>query len=444
MARFISALAISALGARLAAAQPAVFVAAQDPRVTVSGRTELDADGVSRSFDWEATAFYINASAAVWINVSSTASGLNRVFTSVLSSGVWYEQSTQWVQPGEQQLLLVAHNLAGPSIVRCFFDLEPAFNGASQTGKYTVHGFALAAGGDAGKPMAAFSRSIEFVGDSISAGYGAYGVGGGCPVMDYTSGNGKTYNRQICEFFGANCSVVAWSGKGMYENCCDSGETMPSYYLQTRGGNAYVSDWDFSRFLPDAICINLGVNDFGHDSGPAWEANFSATYAQFVLNATRRYGRPSMPVFLIQGNMNNGEPLHDALAVAAAAINAAGGNATYLDLRVGPTDGCGNHPGTLGHAAMFEASKATIASVMGWRWTLVPGFVPDGNDCMPPQHGITLGAAQSLCAATPDCRALTFASNVSAPTGNIDTVYLKNVSGVSGADGWFSYVDMSK
>ena len=34
MARFISALAISALGARLAAAQPAVFVAAQDPRVT--------------------------------------------------------------------------------------------------------------------------------------------------------------------------------------------------------------------------------------------------------------------------------------------------------------------------------------------------------------------------------------------------------------------------
>jgi hypothetical protein len=63
-ARCISSVALSALllGARLAAAQPTVFIPAQDPRVTVSGRTELDSDGVSRSFDWEATTFYINAS----------------------------------------------------------------------------------------------------------------------------------------------------------------------------------------------------------------------------------------------------------------------------------------------------------------------------------------------------------------------------------------------
>ncbi len=35
---------------------------------------------------------------------------------------------------------------------------------------------------------------------------------------------------------------------------------MPSYYLQTRGGTPYSTDWDFTRFVPDAILINLGTN----------------------------------------------------------------------------------------------------------------------------------------------------------------------------------------
>ena len=44
------------------------------------------------------------------------------------------------------------------------------------------------------------------------------------------------------------------------QNCCDNGITMPSLYLQTRGGTAYSTDWDFTRFVPDAIIINLGTN----------------------------------------------------------------------------------------------------------------------------------------------------------------------------------------
>jgi hypothetical protein len=73
-----------------------------------------------------------------------------------------------------------------------------------------------------------------------------------------------------------------------------------------------------------------------------------------------------MPIFLAQGNMNNGPELQNALLAAATAINNTGGSAFYLDLRAGPKDGCGGHPGTLGHAAMFNASKPVISSVMSW------------------------------------------------------------------------------
>jgi len=38
----------------------------------------------------------------------------------------------------------------------------------------------------------------------------------------------------------------------MYQNCCDSGEKMPSYYLQTLAGNAYSTDWSFPA-APDLM-----------------------------------------------------------------------------------------------------------------------------------------------------------------------------------------------
>ena len=127
----------------------------------------------------------------------------------------------------------------------------------------------------------------------------------------------------------------------------------------------------------------------------------------FVLNATQvHYKQPKMPVFVAQGPMNNGAPLHDALQVAIAAINQAGGkwvprgaarrgaarpnagakaplppqtnlrapppllplppSAIYLDLRGPPNDGCGGHPGVAGHAGMAALAIPAIGAAMGW------------------------------------------------------------------------------
>ena len=55
-----------------------------------------------------------------------------------------------------------------------------------------------------------------------------------------------------------------------------------------------------------------------------------------------------------------------ALQAAIKAINAAGGNAAYLDMRGPPNAGCGGHPGVLGHKGMFEMAQPVIARAMGW------------------------------------------------------------------------------
>jgi len=348
------------------------FIKASDPRVWIGGRTSLNADGSSLDFDWEGVAFYMNVQSTSYVQVLMNTTGpMSRLYTQLSYDGGknWFDQTSQWISPRSgQNIYWAADNLnsAVNYTVRITSDLEPAFSGASGGGYFTFIGFNIDGTATAATPQ---TRRIEIVGDSISAGYGARGSAAapGCPVMDWTSGVTATYMHQVCDYFNALCSWVAWSGKGMYQNCCDNGETMPSYYLQTRGGQAYEQNWDFS-FVPDAIFINLGTNDFGHENGPAWIANFTNTYVQFVLNATQiHYKNPKMPVFLGQGDMNNGNDLHDALQAAATAINAAGGNAVYVDMRVpNGTEGCVGHPGKFGHAQMAAMAEPIIASTMGW------------------------------------------------------------------------------
>ena len=73
-----------------------------------------------------------------------------------------------------------------------------------------------------------------------------------------------------------------------------------------------------------------------------------------------------MPVFVAQGNINNSDVLQDLLLKVVDQINASGGNAHYLDMRVEPVDGCVGHPGVKGNQAMFEVAYTQIQKVMGW------------------------------------------------------------------------------
>ena len=65
----------------------------------------------------------------------------------------------------------------------------------------------------------------------MTTGYGSRGSASitGCPVNVITSGSYYTWDWKLAKYFKADIHVIPWSGKGMYPNCCDDGETMPSY-----------------------------------------------------------------------------------------------------------------------------------------------------------------------------------------------------------------------
>jgi GDSL-like Lipase/Acylhydrolase family len=346
----------------------AAFVPATDPAVWFTGRYRANADK-SVTFDWESFSAHMNVNAVAVRAILSTTGGVStRMVSAIAPLGTFaYAPYAAVLVPPNQVVNATIALYTGDSFtVRLFNDLEPAFIGRS--GNVNLLGFEVDGQVLAPGPMQ--PHSLEFVGDSITAGFGSVGKGP-CNASDATSSHYNSWSRYVADNLTASYDAIAWSGKGMYANCCDPPghptEMMPAYYLQTFGSENYVNDWNFSTYAPpDAMVINLGTNDWHSYTGQAWADQFTYTYLAFLKNATIHYNKPKMPFFLAQGPMNNEPSLYSAVQNVIGNWTASGGVAHFVDLRGLTTDGCGGHPGVIGHQQMASKASEVIATAMGW------------------------------------------------------------------------------
>lgn len=130
-------------------------------------------------------------------------------------------------------------------------------------------------------PVAAKDMKIEFIGDSITCGYGIDDPDRNNHFKTATEDNTKTYAYKTAEKLNADYSMVCVSGSGVisgYTGSSSRNESalVPSFYdkLGFTWGNTTINDkspneiqWDFSKFVPDVVVINLGTNDNSYTKG---------------------------------------------------------------------------------------------------------------------------------------------------------------------------------
>lgn len=174
-----------------------------------------------------------------------------------------------------------------------------------------IRGFVMPAGSKLVDPEAKGSLKIEFIGNSITCGYGAAAPDRSSGFSYDTENHCLTYAYLTARDLDADFNVVARSGIGMYRNYNgpregDSIGTMPLEYDRTL---LYDGDhkWDFSRFRPDIVCINLGTNDTSTDNYDI--TLFEAAYDGFLTHLREVY--PSAKIVLLTGSMLQGQPLED-------------------------------------------------------------------------------------------------------------------------------------
>lgn len=141
-------------------------------------------------------------------------------------------------------------------------------------------------------------RRIEFVGDSITCGFGIEGRSVCDNFRTSTENPLINYASLTANELGAEYQLTSWTAIGVYSNSVkdesvtepDNAWTMPVIYDYTDKavdgmlGNE-PEKWDFSRFAPQLIVVNLGTNDKDFTRGiPERTAAFENCYREFIAH----------------------------------------------------------------------------------------------------------------------------------------------------------------
>ena len=154
-------------------------------------------------------------------------------------------------------------------------------------------------------------RRIEFIGNSITCGYGTEGNNRDERFRPDTENSDKSYAAILARAFAAEAHYIAHSGIGVVRNygdeqpVTDPDQTMPGRFNRTLDNDAGVT-WDFSSWTPDCVIINLGTNDFSTTPHPD-KHTFQNGYKELIMQVRKAYG--DIPVFCVVGPMIN-EPCY--------------------------------------------------------------------------------------------------------------------------------------
>ena len=230
------------------------------------------------------------------------------------------------------------------------------------------------------RPTPASARRIEFIGDSITCGYGMDDEVPEHHFSTTTEDVTRAYAYRTAEMLGADYSLVSISGYGIISGYTATGEEkitaqqLPEFYGKL--GFSYgtfhkqiVADalWDFSAFRPDLVVINLGTNDDSYTLGrPEREEEYRAAYVAF-LKVVRK-NNPDAVILCTLGIM--GDRLYPTVVQAVADYTAETGDANIRTMKFDvqlPDDGytADWHPTVVTHGKAAERLTAEIRRVMG-------------------------------------------------------------------------------
>ena len=161
-------------------------------------------------------------------------------------------------------------------------------------------------------PPALPKRTIEFIGNSITCGYGNESIVAPDPFEYETENHYLTYAQLTCRALGAYAHVVARSGIGVYRSYGGPKEGTPENVMTTEYEYTNLYDrserWDFNRFQPQLVCINLGTNDLSTNNYDP--TLLKAAYQRFLKQV--RSHNPKAKIVFLCGSMLNGKELEIA------------------------------------------------------------------------------------------------------------------------------------
>ncbi len=212
-------------------------------------------------------------------------------------------------------------------------------------------------------------RKIEFIGDSMTAGYGVLGPSTETQYLTYQQDGTCTYAYLTVEKCNAEARFICNSGKGIVCNCNGDREDVKAgeyYEYQTRLGGVCNDGW-----IPDVVVINIGTNDCG---GPASDEEFTEAAKDLIAKVRARYN--DAHIIWMYGMMS--QLYKDVLRKLIREVSKTDEKVHFLfaDTIIGneAENGSNGHPNMRASVRCSKLLYKKIRSVTGWKNDVV---IPD-------------------------------------------------------------------
>lgn len=326
----------------------AVASAAVSPQVArLTGRFWQQDQQLQFSWSGSAIAFQFDGTMA---KITLASNERARFFIEVDGSG-----RTLWVEKGEHEYVLAQGLEKGQHQVELMRETEAFTIVTSITGPIITDGALLA-------PPAAHSRKLLVFGDSITAGYGVEGANKDCTYSHETSTARKAYAMLAAQKLNADVHVIAWSGIGVWRSYAEQTPTNPT--MRERFNRALANNpdtfWQPAQYMPDAIIVNLGTNDFWTGSSDG----YAAAMADFLASIQARY--TGVPVYLMASPMLGGESRSAQVQVLKSLAN---GNVQFFDaggIEQADGLGCDYHPNLTTQTRLAARLASKLSQDLNW------------------------------------------------------------------------------
>ena len=219
--------------------------------------------------------------------------------------------------------------------------------------------------GEAAPAPARSERRIEFLGDSITAGYGNTAAGGSVGFRMSQEDATNTYGYLTAASLGAEATIIASSGNGFAVKNLDSSIKPGDELIDYSVLNSDVKYSFQSASRPDVLVINFGANDFAQGCDPA---EYREKYSRFLDKVRQVY--PDTYIVCAIGTHSVSSAYPHIQTVVNERISA--GDSRIASFKFTATvslrgmSGADNHPSVECHKIMADELSYFLRNKLGW------------------------------------------------------------------------------
>ncbi len=316
--------------------------------VHVLGRADIRSDAIA--FDWtnSGICFRFRGTAAV-IHFDIPARS-QRLFVQLTVDGIWSRRCVC----SDTAAVCIPSLTNGDHTVECIRITEILDAVPIVMRKIEIDGELL-------PPPPLPTRKMEFIGDSITCGFGVLTKGTGDGYKNDEQDGAHTYAALTAAYFQAQANYICVSGRGIRRNCENvKAPLIPEFIMNTTVSNPVP--WNFEAYQPDIVVINAGTNDADGEGIPP--ADLKPSACAFLKQLRTVY--PNACILWVYGMMNT--QMNDVLRQAVEEQ----GDAKMRYLFVSSVEehpdelGACRHPNLRAHHRFAGIVIDAVSEMTGW------------------------------------------------------------------------------